>query len=258
MLKRVAEVASTPVEPRAEPARAPLRVTPWTLLVSISLVLLAGGAAAFAVAWLLSARTSTSTYSVKGPLMGVQIRVVRGDVVVLGGSQDGVAVRRSDRSTFGHGPVEWRRTLAGRLEIASTCPRLVIGGCGATYRVAVPDNVPVSVRADHGNIRVEGYRGSASLATGDGRITVDAFCGYTLRATSVGGDILAAGSCSPARLELRSTSGSITARVPRGRYQVDAAGGGAPVVRDLTVDPNAPWEIQALSTSGDVVVEAGS
>lgn len=258
MLERVAEVASAPAEPRAQPARARLRVSPWGLLVTVSLVLLVGGAAAFAAGWLLSQRTSTTTYSVKGSLLGVQIRVVRGDVVLLGGAQGGVAVRRTDRSAFGHGPVEWRRTLAGRLEIASTCPKLVVGGCETSYRVAVPDNVPVSVRADHGSIRVEGYRGSASLATDGGRITVDAFCGYTLRATSVGGDILAASSCAPARLELRSTSGNITASVPQGRYQVDAAGGGAPVIRDLTVDPNAPWEIQALSTSGDVVVEAGS
>jgi hypothetical protein len=254
----VAEVASAPVEPRAEGARGRLRVSPWRALVAASLVIVLGGTAVFVAGWLATGQTHTRAYSVRGQLLGVQLRVVRGDVVLLGGAQSGVAVRRTDHSTFGHGPLEWRRRVGGVLEIASTCPRLVAGDCGSSYRIAVPDNVPVSVRADHGSIRVEGYRGSASLATGDGRITVDAFCGYTLRATSVGGDILAAGSCAPESVELRSTSGNITARVPAGRYRVDAAGGGAPVVRGLTVDPNAPWEIQALSTTGDVVVEAGS
>lgn len=259
MWVRVAEVASAPVEPRAESARGRLRVSPWGLVVTISLVLLLGGTAAFATAWLASGRTKTSFYSVSGPLMGVQIRVVSGDVVVLGGVQGVVAVRRIERSTFGHGPVEWRRRVGGRLTIASTCPKLVFGACGATYRIAVPDNVPVSVRADHGSIRIEGYRGSASLATGAGAIAVDAYCGYTLHATSVSGDITAVSSCSPERLELRSTSGSVTARVPTGRYRIDASAGGGPaIVRGLTADPNAPWEIQALSTSGDVTVEAGS
>lgn len=123
----------------------------------------------------------------------------------------------------------------------------------------MPDNVPVSVRADHGSIRLEGYRGSASLTTGDGSITVDAFCGYTLRAISGAGDVSAVASCAPQQLELRSTSGSILASVPAGRYRVDAsAGKGPPVLRGLVSDPNAPWEIQALSSSGAVVVEGTS
>jgi hypothetical protein len=191
--------------------------------------------------------------------MGVQIRVVSGDVVLLGGAQGSVAVRRTDRSTFGRGPLEWRRRVGQRLEIASTCPRLVVGACSAAYRVAVPDDVPVSVRADHGTIRLEGYRGSALLATGAGAISVDAFCGYILRATTARGDVSVVTSCSPERLEVRSTSGDVSATVPAGRYRIDASAGGGPaIVRGLTADPNSPWEIQALSTSGDVTVEAGS
>jgi DUF4097 and DUF4098 domain-containing protein YvlB len=145
------------------------------------------------------------------------------------------------------------------LEIASGCPRLVVGACAAAYRVAVPDNVPVSVRADHGTIRVEDYRGSASLTTGTGAIFVDRFCGYTLRATSGPGDVSVVTSCSPERLVVRSTSGNVSATVPGGRYRIDASARGGPaIVRGLTSDPYAPWEIQALSTTGDVTVEAGS
>jgi DUF4097 and DUF4098 domain-containing protein YvlB len=170
-----------------------------------------------------------------------------------------VVVRRADRSTFGQGPIEWRRWDGQRLEIASTCPKLVVGGCAAAYRVAIPDNVPVSVRADHGTIRVDGYRGSASLSTGAGGIFVDAFCGYTLRATTERGDVSVVTSCSPARLNMRSTSGNVSATVPAGDYRINASAGGGPaIVRGLTSDPHAPWEIQALSTSGDVTVDAKS
>ena len=231
----------------------------WPLLVAVSLVLLVGGTTAFTAAWLLSGRTRTTSYTAHGSLAGVQIRVVSGDVVIVGGSQGGVSVRRTDRSTFGHGPTEWRHRVDQRLEIASACPKLVAGGCAADYRVAVPDDVPVSVRADHGSVRVEGYRGSASLTTRGGSIVVDAFCGYTLRATTARGDVSVVTSCSPERLELRSTSGNVSTTVPVGRYRIDASAGGGPaIVRGLTSDPNAPWEIQALSASGDVTVEAGS
>jgi Toastrack DUF4097 len=253
----VGDAGSVSAEPLAE--KTWLRVRMWPLLVGVSFVLLVGGTAAFTAAWLVSGRTRTTSYAAHGPLLGVQIRVVSGDVVIVGGSQGGVAVRRTDRSTFGHGPIEWRQRIGQRLEIASTCPKLVVGACAADYRVAVPDNVPVSVRADHGSVTVEGYRGSASLATGDGTVTVDAFCGYTLRANSVAGDVSVVASCSPQRLELRSTSGNVSATVPGGRYRIDASAGGGPaLVQGLTADPNAPWAIQAVSGSGDVTVEAGS
>ena len=221
------------------------------------MVLVFGGTAVFAGLWLLTGRTKTTSYTVHGSPTGVQIRVVSGDVVIVGGGQGGVAIRRTDRSTFGHGPVEWRRWVGQRLEIASTCPRHVVGACAAAYRIAVPDNVPVSVRADSGSIKVEGYRGSAALTTGAGAISVDAFCGYTLRTTTSRGDVSVVTSCAPSRLEARSTSGNISVTVPVDHYRIDASAGGGPaIVRGLTSDPNAPWEIQALSTSGDVIVEA--
>jgi hypothetical protein len=252
----VSELVSAPAEPRLRAARLRLPLSPWPLLVAVSLALLLGAGAALGAWWLASARTSRVAYRVDGSLMGVQIRVVSGDVVVIGGARGGVAVRRSDRSTFGHGPVERRTRQGGRLALSSTCPRLVVGSCSASYRVAVPDNVPVSIRADHGTITLEGYRGSASLATGGGAIAVDAFCGHVLRASSLSGDIAAVASCSPERLELRSTHGAVSATVPAGRYRVEAVSGtGDQLVRGLTADPDAPWEIQALSTSGSVRVE---
>jgi len=253
----VAGVASDLVE--AVERTGGLRVRLWPLLVAVSLVLLVGATAAVAALWLASGQVKTASYVVDGSPSGVQIRVVSGDVVLLGGAQGSVAVRRTDRSTFGHGPIEWRRMVGGRLEIASTCPRLVVGDCAASYRVAVPDNVPVSIRTDHGTIRVEGYRGSAALTTGTGAILVDAFCGYTLRATSARGDVSVVTSCAPQQLEAHSASGDVSVTVPVDHYRIDASAGGGPAtVRGLTSDPNAPWEIQALSTSGDVTVQAGA
>ncbi len=240
-----------------ETARLPVPL--WPLLVAASLVLLVGGTAAFIAAWLLSGSARTTSYTAHGALAGVQIRVVSGDVTIVGGPQGEVSVHRTDRSTFGHGPIEWRHRVDHRLEIASTCPRMAVGACTADYHIAVPADVPVSVRADNGSVRVDGYHGSASIVTGDGSVTVAAFCGYTLRATSVRGDVSVVTSCSPERLDLRSTSGNVSATVPPGRYRIETSAGGRPArVQGLTADPRAPWEIQAVSTSGDVSVEARS
>ena len=58
---------------------------------------------------------------------------------------------------------------------------------------------------------------------------------------------------------LRSRSGDVRAVVPAGRYRVDAdSDGGSSRVAGLTPVEDAPFQIQALSTSGDVTVEAAS
>jgi hypothetical protein len=55
---------------------------------------------------------------------------------------------------------------------------------------------------------------------------------------------------------LRSTEGSVHASVPPGRYQVEAEStNGGERVSGLAAVSDAPFSIQALSSSGDVVVE---
>ena len=88
-------------------------------------------------------------------------------------------------------------------------------------------------------------------------VGVSGFCGFALRAKTQSGDVGAGSSCALERLELRSRTGDVRAVVPAGRYQVDAeTDDGDRVVRGVTVAEDAPFQIQALSSSGDVAVEA--
>ena len=83
---------------------------------------------------------------------GIEVNVHPGDVTIIGGSQVGVFVNRTDRSVFGHGPHEQcLRSRRGILHLVSSCPALVVGSCVSNYRLNVPDDVPISVRAVHGN-----------------------------------------------------------------------------------------------------------
>ena len=67
----------------------------------------------------------------------------------------------------------------------------------------------------------------------------------------------AGASCALERMELRSRTGDVRAVVPAGRYQVDAeTDDGDRTVRGVTVAEDAPFQIQALSSAGDVAVEA--
>jgi hypothetical protein len=220
------------------------------------------GAAALAVAiwWFVTAETSVASYAVRGSVDGVTLDLGAADVeIVGGGDRPDIEVRRTDEFAFGRRAESRRSASDGELSISSRCPRsAVLHVCSARYRVTVPDNVRVTTRTTSGDVRFNGYRGSASVDTGSGDISVGRFCGFALRARAQSGDVSAGASCALERLELRSRTGDVRAVVPAGRYQVDAVtDDGTRTVRGVTVAEDAPFQIQALSSAGDVAVEAG-
>ena len=122
----------------------------------------------------------------------------------------------------------------------------------------VPDNVPVTVKTTSGDVAATGYRGSARIDTTTGNVSFNGWCGFNLQIRAVAGDVRAVAACSPERLQLRSRRGQVDALVPPGRYRVDAESDeGRRSVRGVDVADDAPFQIQALSTSGDVSVGSG-
>lgn len=233
------------------------RLSPWGRLVAISAMLVLGSAIAL-VSWAFATREERVTsYAVTGALTAVDLDLGDADVTVARGRDDAtVRVQLDDRSTFGHGVRTSRALVARTLRIRSRCPRSIPDSCSAHYRLDVPDNVLVNVATGGGKVSLRGYRGRAVLATRSGDIDVRGFCGFLLQATAQSGDVDAVTSCAPERLALRSSSGSVHAEVPPGRYQLDAeSASGKRVVRGVAAVPDAPYAIQAFSSSGDVIVE---
>jgi hypothetical protein len=230
-------------------------------LVATSAAVLGVVAIGLAIWSLASSEDRSVRYSVRGALAGVSLDLGDADVEVVGGGRaPNVAVSHVDRFGFGHGPTAQRAIASGMFKVRSRCPHTVLHGCSVRYRIVVPDNVPLSVQTTTGSVRFSGYRGSARITTRRGDIDIDGFCGFSLQARAEGGgDISATTACPPAQLSLRTTPGAVHARVPGGRYRVDAStSGGAPTIRGVTVDGGAPFAIQALSGSGAVSVERGS
>ena len=219
----------------------------------------AAAALALVISWLLTAETSVASYAVRGSVNGITLDLGAADAeIVGGGDRPEIGVRRTDEFAFGRRAVSTREAEAGELRISSRCPRsAVLHVCSSRYRVTVPDNVRVTVRTTSGDVRFIGYRGSASVDTGSGDITVSRFCGFALRARAQSGDVGASAACALERMELRSRTGDVRAIVPPGRYQVDAeTDDGSRRIRGLTVAEDAPFQIQALTSSGDIDVEA--
>jgi hypothetical protein len=233
------------------------RISPWGAAVAVSAVLVVGAAAALLIATVASSRERAVRFAVRGSLNGVSLDVGDADVEIAGGGRhDLLEVQRTDRFAFGHDAVVTRSLAMGELRLRSRCPKAVPHACSSRYRLVVPDNVPVDVRASGGTIRLRGYRGSARVTTRSGDIDVAGFCGFSLQARAESGDISTSAACAPQQLVLRSTAGSVTAAVPPGRYQVEAEStNGAERVSGVSAAADAPFSIQALSSSGDVVVQ---
>jgi hypothetical protein len=232
------------------------RLSPWTLLVTACAVLVAGSALALTVWWLVTRERTIATYSVTGTVNAIRLDLGTADAVIVGGGgRSTIDVRRTDDFAFGHHARSERSARGGTLAIRSRCPDTVIDVCHASYRLTVPDNVPIVVRTTSGSVRFGGYRGSAQIVTRSGNVDVDSFCGFALRARTESGDVGAGTACAPEKLELRSRTGDVLAIVPPGRYQVDAeTDTGTRTVRGVTASDDAPFQIQVLSGSGAVTV----
>jgi Toastrack DUF4097 len=244
--------------PEAQRFPAPQRPRAWWWLVAASglvLVLVAGGLTAW---WAATRETRTSTYDVLGDLAGIRLDLQDADVQIDGGSA-AVEVRKVDRYAFGRASSEQRSVRDGVLTLVSRCPDQVLGGCSTSYRLTVPDNVPVTVSTSSGAVRLTGVRASVKVNTGSGAISATRFCGHSLAAVSDSGAVTAGAECSVEQLTLRSRSGDVRAVVPAGRYRVDAeSDSGTSRVRGVTDADDALFQVQALSTSGNVSVDGAA
>jgi DUF4097 and DUF4098 domain-containing protein YvlB len=195
-----------------------------------------------------------TSYAVTGSPTGIVLDVRSGNVDVVGGGTSAVEVRRTEHLSYGHHSRERRSVGGGMLRIDSSCPTVIVGTCSSDYRLTVPDNVPITVRTDDGTVHMAAFRGSASVTTSSGDVTADAYCGFRLAITTGSGNIRTTTACSPQQLSMRSDSGNIDATVPPGRYKLQAEAGGSRSVSGFTPSAQAPFAIQAITSSGDVTL----
>lgn len=230
----------------------------WHVVVAASAVIITAAALLTGVGWLASAQSRTLSYSVGGALSRIDLQLSAGDVAFVGSSSPALQVRHTDSYAFGHSAKERRWMAGGVLHIVSSCPRIVLGSCSASYELAVPEGVAVQVRTGSGSVTMDGFNGDARVDTRSGDVDIAAYCGFHLSATSDSGNLHVTTACPTQSLRLQSGSGDVTARVPPGHYRITAISGARhETMAGVNNDPSAPFTIDVSSAAGAVAVEGG-
>src|SRR4051794_14329496 len=124
-----------------------MRLSPWGRVVAISALLVVGAGVALVVAALASRHERLVSYPVTGTLNGVSFDLGDGEIEIVGGGRrSSVSVARTERFSFGHDAETARSVAGGVFRVRSRCPTSLVGSCSVSYRVVVPDNVPVDVK----------------------------------------------------------------------------------------------------------------
>lgn len=252
---RARRAASRTRRPGAS-ALAPGQLHGWSAAVALSGAAIAIAAIAIGAGWVFSHHSRTATYTSSGPVKQVSLQLNSGNATIVGSPSAQVEVRRTDRYAFGHHAHERRTLTNGSLAVSSSCPRIIVGSCSASYVLAVPETATVEVRTTSGDVHLENFRGTASVRTGSGSVDAEAYCGFGISAASGSGNLHVAAACAPQYLQLHTGSGDASAQVPPGRYSIEA-GGAHRRVQGVTVDPEAPFTLDLHSGSGSVAIGGG-
>src|SRR3954468_20772534 len=114
---------------RRSPVRLPgraRRASPWWWLVVASALLVGGLLVVLLVWWATSRTTQVVSFKVRGALTAIELDLDHAPVVITGGAEADVQVRRTEEFAFGRRPTITRDVSRGVLRITARCPDTVL------------------------------------------------------------------------------------------------------------------------------------
>ncbi|MEV4611714.1 DUF4097 family beta strand repeat-containing protein [Kitasatospora sp. NPDC049258] len=189
-------------------------------------------------------------YGVAEPVRVLVIEGHTGDIRVVGGA-DGVRVTEH-LSYRDQAPAATHTVADGTLTLGYRCPD---GDCGVGYEVRVPAGTQVRVVNSTGGVRLSGLTAAVDAATSTGSIEAEALAGAVVRLSTDTGDVAVDFAAGPTGVQVKSDTGSVSVKVPRGEeYAVTAATGTGSVHVSVPRRDAAPRTITAHTGTGDITV----
>ncbi|MFG2529167.1 hypothetical protein [Streptomyces sp. NPDC048516] len=187
---------------------------------------------------------SSSSYTVDEQITSLKVKSAGGSIELVGGSGSGIKV--TEKLHYNNDKPKTRHTSAGgvlTLAAPNSCGGGGIGGntCEVSYRVEVPKALAANLQSDGGNVTVDGgAAGQLTVHSDGGSVTAGKF------------------PAAPESVEVNSSGGNVTLRMPAGAYAVNASTDGGSQKVGVKTDPGSDHKITARSDGGGVsVLSAG-
>jgi hypothetical protein len=189
--------------------------------------------------------TGTRHWTVRsGGLRGVVLRTNSGSITVTGGAGDGLVAITARPDYRGAAPVVSSTVTSGVLTVSALCPNSSgsTSSCTVTVLVSLPRSVPVRASTELGSVNVTSLDGGVAVTDQFGAISLSGLAGPIAATDDFGdihgqgldsksatlsaefGQIDAAFSAPPDRVDANDEDGSVTITVPVSvSYRVDAS-----------------------------------
>ena len=204
---------------------------------------------------LLAAHTSESTATYAG-VRTIDVSGAAGDVSVTAGAPGSrvqvlTRIRRGLQDPHTSGSVQ-----GGALHLRSSCPWIGSLGCDVSYRLQIPDGLPVRIASSGGDVSVDGVHASSlDLRSGAGDVRATGVRADRITADSSAGDVLVDVVTPPSDLMATSSAGDVHVNLPDAVYDLRAdTSAGDRRVDGIRQDPASTHHVTARSSAGDVVI----
>ncbi|MEA2303708.1 MAG: hypothetical protein QOH43_988 [Solirubrobacteraceae bacterium] len=204
---------------------------------------------------LLATHTTESRASYAG-VRTIDLTGAAGDVRVTAGAPGSrVAVLTRVRRGI-QDPVTAASVRGGTLHLRSSCPWIGSVSCTVSYRLQIPDGLPVRVAASAGDVSVDGLSASSlDLHSDAGDVRATGVRADRITADSSAGDVLVDVVAPPTDLLATSSAGDVHVTLPDAVYDLRAdTSAGDRRVDGIRQDPASTRHVTARSSAGDVVI----
>jgi hypothetical protein len=211
------------------------------------------------------------TFDFTGPELTVITNDGDVEVIPVDRPERQVAVTRWFKTNkwFGDTGLDWRMESDRTLRLTSRCKGMFVN-CELRYRLEVPSDTKLRVRAEDGTVRATGFaadlavetrdgdieiddaRGALSLATDDGSVRATGLTSPRVTARSEDGDVELDFSAAPQTVVAHTDDGQIELAAPDGPYKITTKVDDGRVSTTLPEDPAATRTIDASAGDGDI------
>ena len=212
--------------------------------------------AVLAINTLLDSKT-TKQYSVSERVTELIVSSGAGNVEIVATSADRVTVQQTTHWVTDE-PTPKKTLSDGVLTLADSddCR----GGwtllrCETDYRIEVPRDVAVSIKADAGDVTVTGLAGRVTLESDAGNVKGTELGASHVQASTDAGDVRLSFTVAPTSVDAETDAGDLDIDLPRAEYALDLdTDAGDTSVEGIVRYDLAPHSVSAETDAGDLTI----